>query len=74
VLETPFGWHVIRRVGGNASAASPSDAGAPSLEDVVRIRVQQAIETVLQTQRARSLVVVDPSADLFMARVVGDDR
>jgi hypothetical protein len=72
VVETSFGWHVIRLVArARASAEEASSRRAEMAEAVVMLRGRAALAAVLRVRRAKTPVDLAAGTDELMARLTG---
>jgi hypothetical protein len=67
IVETPFGWHVIRLVERERPTASIEERRADLAEPVVELRARVALSALLARRRKRTGVEVSNSADEIMA-------
>jgi hypothetical protein len=71
VVETPFGWHVIRLLERTPPAPGQLDEARSRLQDaVVALRTRARIGAILERATARSRIDVAESADALMVRAI----
>jgi hypothetical protein len=70
VVETPFGWHVIRLLSRELPEPAAMDEARARMGDVVlALRVRERIAVLVSTRRVRSRVDMSGAAEPLMARV-----
>ena len=70
LVETSFGWHVIRLVAEEPCPASDVDRRRRDLaNDVVNLRARAALTDILRSRRERAQVRIEAGADTLQARV-----
>jgi PPIC-type PPIASE domain len=70
VVETPFGWHVIRLVERVPPPAENREPRRQELGDAVHgLRVRMELMAILEAQHRRVSIEVSPAADQWMAEV-----
>jgi parvulin-like peptidyl-prolyl cis-trans isomerase-like protein len=75
VVETPFGWHVIRLVERRPPEASKLEARRVELADaVVAARARERMASVLAARRANTRVEVSSAAESLMAEATAGQR
>lgn len=67
VVETPFGWHVIRLLEREPPAASLEQRRVDLAEPVVELRARTALSALLAAKRRRTPVEIASGADAIMA-------
>jgi hypothetical protein len=69
IVETEFGWHVLRLVSRVLPAGVDVEARRMALASpVLLLRARTRLDALLQSRKARSLIEVVPSADALMAQ------
>jgi hypothetical protein len=75
VVETPFGWHVIRLIRRIAAPGELMDSRRRDLTDaVLRIRVRTLLASLLREERRRRPVEISVAADALMTEAVARER
>ncbi len=74
VVETPFGWHVIRLVARVPMAPPVPDASQPLTQAVLQLRTRTMIDALLRRRRQRIAVDVAATADDLMAEALAAMR
>ena len=73
VVETPFGWHIIRLIGRHAPGGDSIEQRRRDLsEAVVSLRARSALGTILRERRRKAEVTVSPDADSLTALVANE--
>ncbi len=69
IVETEFGWHVIRLVSRALPAGVDVEARRAALVGpVLFLRARTQLDALMQSRKARTLIEVAPSADALMAQ------
>jgi hypothetical protein len=72
IVETPFGWHVLRLVERKAAEISPIDRARVLEDAVVGMRGRLKLDALLRARRQTTKIEVSGGADTLMSRVTAE--
>jgi PPIC-type PPIASE domain len=72
IVETPFGWHVLRLVERKAAEISPVDRPRALEGAVVGMRGRLELDALLRARKQATKIEVSPGADTLMTRVTAE--
>jgi hypothetical protein len=71
IVVSTFGWHILRRIDHPELGVSEAAQLPEPSEDVLRVRVQEALQKVLRRQRERREITIESGVDEMIGRAFG---